>query len=187
MSIYIIRSIQQSLADIYVGSCKDMRKRMITHKSNCYNEKRKEYNLKVYQFIRANGGWSNFVMEEIDTCDVERLYQMEQEYIDKLNPSLNSQRAYNTEEYIKENNKERHKEWRDKNKEYIKEKKKEWYENNKEYIKEQRKEYREKNKDKINERVKEKFTCECGGRYTRNVKTRHLRTKKHKSFISNNE
>jgi hypothetical protein len=101
MSVYIIRSSEPSLHDIYIGSCKDMRKRMITHKSNCYNEKRKEYNFKVYQFIRANGGWSNFVMEEIDTCDVERLYQMEQEYIDKLNPSLNSQRAYKLKNILK--------------------------------------------------------------------------------------
>ena len=116
-SIYIIKSIEPSLHDIYVGSCKDMRSRMSKHKTRCCNENDPKHHYKVYQFIRANGGWGNFVMEEIENCNTERLYQMEQEYIDKYNPSLNSQRAYNTEEYNKEYNKERCKKWYENNKE----------------------------------------------------------------------
>jgi len=163
-SIYIIKSIEPSLHDIYVGSCKDMRTRMYIHKSDCYNKNESNYNYNLYKFIRANGGWGNFVMEEIDTCDVERLYQVEQEYIDKLNPSLNERRAYRSEEQRKEYNKE----YRENNKEYHKEYHKEWYKNN---------------KDTYNERRKEKYTCECGSTLRKSDKGQHLKTKKHKNFI----
>ena len=50
--------------------------------------------------------------------------------------------------------------------------------------KEKKKIYYEKNKDIINEQKKEKINCECGGNYTRSVKARHFKTKKHQSFIS---
>lgn len=166
MSIYIIRSKEQSLHDIYIGSCKDMRKRRKQHKTDCYNENSLGYNSKLYKFIRANGGLDNFVMEEIDNCDVERLYQVEQYYIDTFNPSLNNYRAYRSEEQRKE---------------YQKEYSSEHYENNKEYYKKRNKEWYKKNKDKINE----KFTCECGSIYTRHHKARHFKTNKHKSFILN--
>ena len=164
MSIYIIRSKNLSLHDIYVGSCKDMRSRMSKHKTRCCNENDPKHHYKVYQFIRANGGWDNFIMEEIDNCNVERLYQMEQEYIDKYNPSLNSNRAYISEGQRKEYNKERNKEWHENNKEYRKEYKKEYYKNNKEYY-------------------SEKFTCDCGGRYTRGSRVRHFKTNKHQIYI----
>ena len=167
-SIYIIKSKDLSLHDIYVGSCKDFRKRMCIHKYNCCNEKYHGYNLKLYKFIRANGGWDNFCMEEIDTCDVERLRQTEQEYIDKLNPSLNQVRAYRSDEYYKEWKKEYSKEYRENNKEYHKEYHKEWYKNN---------------KDTYNERRKEKYTCECGSTLRKSDKGQHLKTKKHKNFI----
>ena len=41
--------------------------------------------------------------------------------------------------------------------------------------------YRQANRDKINE----KFTCECGGFYTRVNKLPHTRTKKHKLYMQN--
>ena len=168
MSIYMIRSKEPSLHDFYIGSCEDMRQRMNGHKSRCYNENFKEYNKKLYQHIRANGGWDNFIMEQIDTCDVERLFIVEQEYIDKLFPSLNERRAYRSEEYVKEY----HKEYR---------------ENNGDIIREKIKEHYEKNKDIICERRKEKFTCECGGKYTRTHKSEHMKSNKHKSYIALND
>ncbi len=51
---------------------------------------------------------------------------------------------------------------------------------NKEYKKEYNKVYYEKNKD----RIKEKFNCECGGKYTNKRKKAHFRTKKHQNYIS---
>jgi hypothetical protein len=99
MSIYIIKSIEPSLHDCYIGSCKNFRRRRREHKSNCYNENSRKYNFKLYQYIRSNGGWDNFIMEELCKCDVERLYQVEQEYIDKYKSSLNCVGAYRSEEY----------------------------------------------------------------------------------------
>jgi len=49
----------------------------------------------------------------------------------------------------------------ERNKEYIHN----WYLENKEKTNEKRKAYRDENKDKINE----KFTCECGSRYTNSI------------------
>ena len=69
---------------------------------------------------------------------MERLFILEQEYMDKLKPSLNSYRAY------------------------------------------------EKNKELRREKAKQKFNCECGGKYTRGVKARHLKTIKHTTYISSN-
>lgn len=56
---------------------------------------------------------------------------------------------------------------------------KEWEEDNKEARKEYHKDYREKNKEAIAEKKNEKFTCECGGKYTYANKSQHLKSKKH--------
>jgi len=186
MSIYFIRSKEPSLHDIYIGSCIDIRSRSKVHKYRCNKEDNKYYNLKLYQFIRANGGWDNFVIEQLCKCDVERLSQVEQEYIDKLNPSLNSKRSYNTEEYTKKFNKEWNKEYYEKNKDKLIEKQSEYYYKNKDRIKEYNKEYRMKNKDKIRERRKQKFKCECGSILRKSDKAQHFKSIKHKTFMENN-
>jgi hypothetical protein len=64
--IYKLCCKDLSITDIYVGHTTDMRKRKWGHKSNCNNEKIKNYNLNVYQFIRNNGGWDNWEMIEIE-------------------------------------------------------------------------------------------------------------------------
>tara|TARA_R110000796_G_scaffold225876_1_gene342320 strand:+ start:361 stop:618 length:258 start_codon:yes stop_codon:yes gene_type:complete len=43
-------------------------------------------------------------------------------------------------------------------------------------------EYRGDNREVLNEKQKEKFTCPCGGRYTRANKSNHLKSKKHLAF-----
>ena len=53
--------------DFYIGSSFNMKKRQQYHKSSCNNPKCKEYNYKVYQYIRANGGidkWKYVILEE---------------------------------------------------------------------------------------------------------------------------
>jgi len=41
---------------VYVGHTTNFTNRKYQHKSNCKNETSKEYNHKVYQMIRENGG-----------------------------------------------------------------------------------------------------------------------------------
>ena len=189
MSIYIIRSKEPSLHDIYIGSCEDMRSRVRVHKYNCYNENSHRHNLKVYQYIRANGGWENWEMVQIGSVwnkATKPLFQIEQDYIDNYKPSLNCKRAYRSEEYIKEYKKQNIKQWREKNKDHTLKYDKEYYQKNRDHRLEHAKEHYEKNKDRIREERGEKFNCECGAIYVKRNKARHYKTKKHKSFIENN-
>jgi len=45
------------------------------------------------------------------------------------------------------------------------------------------KEYYQDNKDSINERRNKKYNCVCGGRYTYDHKSHHLKTKMHQDYI----
>lgn len=67
-------------------------------------------------------------------------------------------------------------------KEYIAKQQKEYNERNKEKQTIQRKQRYERNKEKL----REKFICECGGKYAYADKKRHENTIKHKSFIASN-
>tara|TARA_R110000772_G_scaffold102128_1_gene202772 strand:- start:816 stop:1334 length:519 start_codon:yes stop_codon:yes gene_type:complete len=60
---------------------------------------------------------------------------------------------------------------------------KEYHEDNKEKILEYKKQWREDNKETLTE----KFDCQCGGKYTQANKSGHLKTKKHKEFISSTQ
>jgi hypothetical protein len=43
--------------------------------------------------------------------------------------------------------------------------------------------YFELNGDKIKEKLHKKFHCDCGGKYTLNGKSQHMKTKKHLKYI----
>ena len=157
----------------YVGSTANFSDRKRSHIKNCNNPNLKEYNYKIYETIRENGGWENWKMVIIGEAKEISLTQsriLEQNYIDELEAKMNTIRAYTSteqrneqkktysKEYDKiryENNKEqenkRAKDWRDLNKEKLIEQRKIKYENNKELIKERVKAFRDANKDKINE------------------------------------
>jgi len=180
MSIYIIRSKDLSLHDCYIGSTKDLKSRMKHHKTRCFNKNSRAYNYKLYQFVRANGGWDNFDMVEICKCENDKLRETEQYHIDFIKPSLNIQRAYRSEECDKEDRKELCKEYYEKNKNTILQKVKEYRENNRDYYREY---FRKRDKVKRAERRKVKITCECGSICTTDNKARHNRSKKHQNYI----
>ena len=200
MSIYIIKSKDLSLHDCYIGSCKNMRNRMVGHKYSCNNENSKHYNINVYQFIRANGGWDNFEMVQIASVwnkATKSLVEIEQDYIDYYKSNLNMLRAYLTDEQKKEEQKERHIKYSENNRDMLLKYYREYYYSNRENLLEKCKKYQDKNKDKIIDykknyyiknanKLKERFNCECGGKYTQIHKARHFNSKKHKSFIENN-
>ena len=127
---------------LYIGSTTDFRRRKTRHKSVCNNENDRDYNLKVYVMIRANGGWDAFEMKPVKEYSCENKIQLtiEEERIRKeMNAKLNSQRAYTTivekKEYINEyyqQHKDERKEYREQKKEMIFEKKKKYREQNKE-------------------------------------------------------
>jgi len=105
---------------------------------------------------------------------------------DKINEQKKEYRAQNIDKIkeYNEQNKEKRKEYReqhrDKIKEYQKEYRVKYWNENKTKLLEQKKEYRAQNR----ERLCEKHTCPCGGIYTHQHKSSHLKTKKHQAFIN---
>ena len=91
------------------------------------------------------------------------------------------------------------KEWYKDNREVLIAKQKEYYNDNREVLnayykayhiknREARligmKEYKIKNREALLAKHNQKFTCECGGKYTYSTKARHFKTEKHKKHIN---
>ena len=177
--IYKIVCNDLSINEIYVGHTTDFSKRKSHHKSVCNNEKSIKYNYKIYQIIRANGGWNNWSMLQIEiySCKNNREAESRERYwIEKLNAKLNMYIPTRT-----------HKEYYENNKDEILQNKKKYYENNKDEILQNNKiyykKYYENNKEKLNEQLPCIF---CGCNYTKNHKNRHEKTIKHKNNINSN-
>jgi len=144
-TIYKIYCKDENIKEFYIGSSKKFKKRKYKHKSDCNNENGRCYNLKVYKFIRANGGYNNFDYEILLETIEDGIKKIEQEYIDDLQPTLNCNSACGFDR------KEYHKKYNEKIKEYRKEYEKEYYKNNIKNIREKQRLYRLKNKEKIRE------------------------------------
>lgn len=192
MVIYKIYCNDETIKDFYIGSSLNFDNRKRQHKYNCNNNKSNEYNIKLYHFIRNNGGWDNWsfmILKELElTTQNELRLKYERKFQLELKPTLNCKLEGRTKiEYKEENkekyieikkksylkNKEKYKEHRQENKEYFKENMLKWRENNKEHIKEYKKNYNE-----------EKFKCGCGGSYNKSHKSRHFATNKHLEWKS---
>ena len=162
--------------NVYIGSTKNFTKRKWDHKKRCNNPNIKGYNLKVYQYVRDNGGWDNFVMDVIEDypCNnKDELVKREDEIICKIKSNLNDRRAKRSK-----------KEWRIDNNEKIKEYQKDYRELNKDKIAEKKKEYYELNKQNINERRSEKVKCDiCGCKISKRNLSAHKKTLKCKNFV----
>jgi len=168
--------------NIYIGSTTNFRLRKCCHKSACTNEKSKDYNAKVYQNIRLNGGWEewNMLLVEKFTCiDKKESLVRERFWIDHFKSKLNTQIPNRTSKEYNFDNKteifEQRKEYRKNNKKIIKEKAKEWYNDHKEKIS-------GKNKE-IAEQMKEKIECECGCFVRKDGILRHKKNEKHKKSL----
>ena len=160
--------------EFYVGSSIDLHKRKHKHKSDYYREHSKEYNKKLYLFIRENYDWESVIFEVLEHHDIVldtiELRKREQHFIDELKPTLNKSRAYNTEEQKKQYDYDR-----------MKVNNPKYYQENKEAIKSKSKIYYQENKEKINK----KCDCECGSKYAHRNKAEHFKTKKHQDYLAN--
>jgi len=178
--IYKIYCLDENIKDCYIGSTTNFYKRKIDHKTRCNNN----FNFKLYTFIRANGGFTNWNFEVLEKFENKiskgDLEKIEGQYIKNNNATLNSiiptgltKQEYNKEYKVnnKEKISERKQEYYINNKKKISERKQEYYINNKE----KKKEYYEKNKQKL----QEKIMCDCGSMISRNNISIHIKTKKH--------
>lgn len=155
--IYKICCKNTDITDIYVGHTTNIKRRIILHKDRCNNPKDKYYHLKVYEFIRNNGGFDNWdiiVLEEYPCNSFSDAIKREREYYETLKATLNMIYPQRT------------------NKEY------------KECKKQYNKEYRIENSEKINEKKREKVICECGCEIRKGDLKKHQKTKKHIQLLS---
>jgi len=165
----------------YVGHTTNWDKRKASHKERCNDEKNKKYHLKLYETMRANGGFNNWKMiliEDFPCTGKREAEQREQYHINLLVEKINTIRAFQTEEQKKEMWRKSHENNKEKRNQqssqyYIQYKKEN--QKHKEQKKEYDKEYREKNKEKLDE----KYTCECGSICLKRQKLRHEKTQKH--------
>jgi len=106
--IYKICCNDSDVTDCYVGSTTNFRIRKHRHKFNCCIEMTREYNIKIYQFIRANGGWDNWSMILIETYPTTtslELIKRERYWYDEIKPTLNTKAPYCSLDEKKENKK----------------------------------------------------------------------------------
>ena len=154
----------------YVGSTTNFTNRKSTHKCNCYNEKNEEkYNLPIYKFIRETGGWTDdwnmILVQSYPECKSSiELRMYEQEHLDLYRPDLNVNRAFVSKEDKREIINDNNRNFRLNNPEY-------------------NKEYQIVNRNLIHAKHKEKFTCQCGGKFTYCHKSEHNKSKKHQKYL----
>jgi hypothetical protein len=149
--VYKLCCIDPEIKEIYIGSTKNLRVRKGQHKYDCNTENNKNNKMKVYQFIRNNGGFDNWDIVQLERFEFNTKYELharERHFIELLKPSLNKQKPTRTK-----------KEWNQENKEEIKENVKQYYEKNKKEILEYHKNYNKENKEKIKQYNNKKY-CE---------------------------
>lgn len=115
--IYKIQCNNPNITEIYIGSTKNLNQRKKDHKKACNNEKNKNHNIYVYQFIRNNynyENWSFIILEYLNqnelNSDHTNLHKRERYWIELLLPKLNLRIPTRSQQ-----------EWRDANKSYINE------------------------------------------------------------------
>jgi len=109
--IYKICCKNSDIKDCYVGSTKNINKRIIHHKYSCNNKNSNNSDCYVYKFINENGNWSNWEVIIIETiiCETKKDILIRERYwIEFLKASLNSRSSYKR----KIDNSKRCKDWR---------------------------------------------------------------------------
>tara|TARA_R110000823_G_scaffold114917_4_gene237427 strand:- start:95 stop:616 length:522 start_codon:yes stop_codon:yes gene_type:complete len=169
--VYKLFCKDSNIEKIYIGSSKNFKHRLKSHKSKC-----KSSNYNVYKYIREHGGWSNwtylFIEEYEDIFDNQLLKERESYHIDLTwDMNLNVERPYG----VGDGEKEREKIY-----------KRKYHEKNRVKRLEKAKIYRQQNKIKISEKRKIKIDCGfCGLNLRKDCMKIHQKTKKCKLIQGN--
>jgi len=152
----------------YVGhTIVGLKYRMWEHRKRCNNEKYKEYNYKLYKYIRENGGidmWEIVKIIDYPCKNAIEASKKEGEYITSLKASLNTHLAGRSKE-----------EYTEINREYFNKLRRDNYHANK-GEKEKRNEKYKLNKELISAKRKEKIICDnCGSEIRKSDLARHKR------------
>jgi hypothetical protein len=105
--IYKLVCNDLSICETYTGHTTAFIKRKNSHRQRCCNANDEKYNLKVYQVIRANGGWENWSMIEIEKypcVDLNEACTRERYWYESLNSQMNTRVPIRTkQEYYVDN------------------------------------------------------------------------------------
>ena len=160
-----------NVQECYVGSTGNTRIRKCRHKSDCNNVNGKQYNYRVYEYIRANSGFQNWDIIVLETVQYNEKYELkarERHHMEALGATLNSRVPNrNMAEYYVDNT------------EHIRQQQKRYRADNLEHIHQRENRYYENNK----EQLKQKHDCECGGKYTHGNKAQHEKTLRHQKHL----
>ena len=127
-----------------------------------------------------NDDYDIILIEDLPCNSKDQLFARERYYTNEIEcVNIRKNQGRCLELGKTEYDKLRKKEYLDKNIETMKIKHKEYYDKNIETMKIKNKEYRDENKEKLNE----KFTCLCGGKFTHNNQSIHIKTKKHLKYL----
>ena len=168
----------------YIGSTfSTLNKRFEEHK-RVYKNKYGEISIHKY-FDQY--GIDNFKIELIKSYNVIRTHQKDHKHlcvyetlwINKTKNCVNKQAPFNPLR------KEKVKQHYEKNKEEIAEYKNNIMKKIKNKLLEKNKKYRDNHKKEISEKAKQKFNCDCGGKYTLSGRAKHFKTIKHIKFLEN--
>lgn len=164
--IYKLCCNDPTITDFYIGSTTNFRQRKHVHRRNSTAQNKSH--LKIYIYIKANGGFSNWNMVEIEkykAFDRRDLLRRERYWMDELKPTLNGNVPFSSPEQ-KKLARERY--------------------NKSDKKKEQSKRYKDSDayKQKI-ENEKIKVTCECGEIISKRCLSRHLKREVHRINMSN--
>ena len=177
--VYLLTSIETGKG--YVGSTINLKDRLWKHR----NEKRNNCRSKLL------GRFTHLILEEYIDDDITdkkefklKLELVERKWQDFYKGYLvNRKRSQVTRKERIEKHKELSAKYRAEKPEKIKESWAKYKAENPEKIKEYKKRYRAEHIDEINAKLKEKFNCECGGKYTYINKSQHIKTKMHQEYI----
>lgn len=135
--------------ECYIGSTKNLNKRIYDHKDRAKNEKYSH--MPLYKKIKEFS-FKCKIINSFD-CDKKEILKHEQNYIELFKPTLNSRKSYLSIEEKRDRNKIRmrkvFKDRTEEQKKKVRDKAKLYYEKNKEKLKKKRMEYYYKKKNKI--------------------------------------
>jgi len=90
---YVYKLFNPDCEDFYIGSTVNMKARRRRHKDACNNHNNIRHNLRLYQYIRSNGGYQNWQYQTLEyiqnSINIKELHGVERKYIEELKPSLN--------------------------------------------------------------------------------------------------
>jgi hypothetical protein len=138
---------------VYIGSTKEYDRRKVHHQFSSHENPKK-----LYELIRSNGGWDNFVMTPIKQfeCDTRQHgREEEQKYILEMKATMNTIKAFRTEEELDLQNKIKSKKYEEQNREKRRIKSLEYYNTHKEERLEKARAWKKENREKINAKNRE--------------------------------